>query len=233
MNFNRSQLGRRWCFRRSSRQGVVVGGPRLRSGQLHVIVRVGVRRAYRHLAMVQVPVFVRGRRQILAHHHALCLFPNHGRNRMRSSKELLQTIFPSRVALSTKEVAMVLFGRTDRSAMNTIRDLPQQGLLLPNLSKVRNRWLIPVAALGRALDDLQAEQLRPIIRPAAAPPGRWSWRAPPAARLAKGYREDKAGAGSVKAVRPRCAPQSASCEQPGIYGSIVRAPVAATASRAQ
>lgn len=104
---------------------------------------------------------------------------------MTTSKELLQSIFPGRVVLSPREVAMAMFGKSDRSATNSVRDLLQQGLLIPNLSMVRGRWLIPVAALGKALDDLHPERPVEMIRPGAGPRGRQSWRAPPPVRIGR------------------------------------------------
>ena len=105
--------------------------------------------------------------------------------RMTTSSELLQSIFPGRVTLSPREVALAMYGKADRGAANAVQDLLQHGLLIPNLPKVRGRWLIPVAALGQWLDELQSEPVRPkMLFPTVASPRRSSWRAPPAARSA-------------------------------------------------
>ena len=115
----------------------------------------------------------------------LFAFLKANRRLMTTSKELLQSIFPGRVVLSPQEVAMAMFGKSDRSATNSVRNLLQQGLLIPNLSMVRGRWLIPVAALGQALDDLHPEPLLEMIRPGAGPRGRQSRRAPPPVRIGR------------------------------------------------
>lgn len=89
-----------------------------------------------------------------------------------SNLDLLREIYPARITLTTREVALALYGRQDRSAVQAVREMLVQGRLVPFLTKPRGRWLIPVAALAMVLDDLQVVALRPLLALPMARTGR-------------------------------------------------------------
>jgi len=72
------------------------------------------------------------------------------------SVDLITAIYPGRAALNTREVARLLFGRQDRSAVQSVIRLLNAGTLIPDLRRLKGRWLIPIAALGAGLDKVPA-----------------------------------------------------------------------------
>lgn len=62
--------------------------------------------------------------------------------------------YPGLPHLNPKQVADVLWGRTDRSAVNSIRDRLMAGTLVPGLERHGGRWLIPTDDLIRIFDNL-------------------------------------------------------------------------------
>ena len=106
-------------------------------------------------------------------------------NEELTSVSILREAYPERVSLTVVEVAMALFGSTARSDVQKVRGMLLRGHLMPNLSRIGGRWLIPLVGLGRALDDLQQVPIgRPPVWvwPRASPPfpaeRRRRWRAP-------------------------------------------------------
>ncbi len=82
-----------------------------------------------------------------------------------NSLEILRSIYPDRVALSPEEVTSALYGRQDRAAVQAVRAMLLRGRLVPFLTKIGGRWIIPMAALAQALEDLQVVPLgRPHLR---------------------------------------------------------------------
>lgn len=79
-----------------------------------------------------------------------------------NSIEVIRLIHPGRAALKPREVAVLLYGRDDLSAVQSVTKLLNEGTFIPNLSKLKGRWVIPVAALGAALDNLRAAHNRPV-----------------------------------------------------------------------
>jgi hypothetical protein len=69
-----------------------------------------------------------------------------------SSVDVLREAFPGRVALSPSEIALVLYGSATRKRVERVRNELDAGVLVPGLTKTGARWLVPVVALGAALD---------------------------------------------------------------------------------
>lgn len=84
-----------------------------------------------------------------------------------TSVSILREAYPQRVSLTVVEVTWTLFGSSTHSDTQTVRKMLLRGQLVPNLAKVGGRWVIPIVALGRALDDLQQV---PIGKPPV-----WLW----------------------------------------------------------
>lgn len=102
-----------------------------------------------------------------------------------TSVRILQEAYPQRVSLTPVEVAWTLFGSTSRSDVQKVRGMLLRRHLMPNLSKIGGRWVIPLVGLGRVLDELQQVPIArpPVwIWPRAYPPmpaeRRRRWRAP-------------------------------------------------------
>lgn len=62
--------------------------------------------------------------------------------------------YPKLPHLNPKQVADVLWNRTDRSAVNSIRERLVAGTLIPGLPKQGGRWVVPTEDLIRIFDDL-------------------------------------------------------------------------------
>lgn len=91
---------------------------------------------------------------------------------IRSSTEVLQAAFPGRVALNPREIAQAIYGagKDTRKRIEQVNRALNEGRLVPGLRKSGPRWLVPIAALGKALDrqvaavpaeDVGAERRRP------------------------------------------------------------------------
>jgi hypothetical protein len=65
--------------------------------------------------------------------------------------------YPKLPHLNPKQVADVLWDRTDRSAMNSVRDRLMAGTLIPGLPKQGGRWLVPTEDLIRIFDNMVGE----------------------------------------------------------------------------
>lgn len=105
-----------------------------------------------------------------------------------SSVSILREAYPQRVSLTLAEVAWTLFGSNARSEILKVRRILLCRQLVPNLSKVGGRWLIPLVSLGRALDAL--EQV-----PVGKPPV-WDWPLPRLPTPAAGRRRWRAEIGA-------------------------------------
>lgn len=73
---------------------------------------------------------------------------------MSLTADVIRKRFPGRTELGPDEVAAVLHGRTDRSAVQRIREELERGILVPELRKRGGRWRVPVGYLVAALDGL-------------------------------------------------------------------------------
>lgn len=65
--------------------------------------------------------------------------------------------YPKLPHLNPKQVADVLWDRTDRSAVNSVRDRLVAGTLIPGLPKQDGRWVVPTEDLIRIFDGLVGE----------------------------------------------------------------------------
>ena len=114
---------------------------------------------------------------------------------MSLTADIIRERFPGRAELGPDEVAAVLHGRTDRSAVQRIREELERGLLVPGLRKRGGRWRVPVGPLVAALDGLADTPLSPkpaapagrhtVVIPAPVPPQQRRGRVPDAVRLAR------------------------------------------------
>jgi hypothetical protein len=112
---------------------------------------------------------------------------------MSLTADIIRERFPGRAELGPDEVAAVLHGRTDRSAVQRVREELDRGLLVPGLRKRGGRWRVPVGPLVAALDGLAetAPSASPapagrhtVVIPAPVPAQKRRGRVPDAVRLA-------------------------------------------------
>lgn len=66
---------------------------------------------------------------------------------------LLREMFPGKLMLTVEDVARVL-GRTGAGGYEQTREQLANGVIVPGLRKMGGQWLVPIAALANALDDL-------------------------------------------------------------------------------
>jgi hypothetical protein len=66
---------------------------------------------------------------------------------------LLREMFPGKLMLTVDDVARVL-GRTGAGGYEQTREQLANGVIVPGLRKIGGQWLVPIAALANALDDL-------------------------------------------------------------------------------
>lgn len=66
---------------------------------------------------------------------------------------LLREMFPGKLMLTVEDVARVL-GRTGAGGYEQTREQLSNGVIVPGLRKMGGQWLVPIAALADALDDL-------------------------------------------------------------------------------
>lgn len=66
---------------------------------------------------------------------------------------LLREMFPGKLMLTVEDVARVL-GRTGAGGYEQTREQLANGVVVPGLKKMGGKWLVPIAALANALDDL-------------------------------------------------------------------------------
>lgn len=66
---------------------------------------------------------------------------------------LLREMFPGKLMLTVEEVARVL-GRTGAGGYEQTREQLANGVIVPGLRKMGGQWLVPIAALANALDNL-------------------------------------------------------------------------------
>lgn len=113
---------------------------------------------------------------------------------MSLTADIIRARFPGRAELGPDEVAAVLHGRTDRSAVQRIREELERGLLVPGLRKRGGRWRVPVGPLVAALDGLAdtppSKPAAPagrhtVVIPTPAPSQKRRGRVPDAVRLAR------------------------------------------------
>lgn len=89
----------------------------------------------------------------------------------KSSTEVLQEAFPGRAALSPHEIAQALFGKekATKKRAESVRRALDEGRLVPGIRKSGPRWLVPIAALGAALDEQRPTQVTPSQDPVRMP----------------------------------------------------------------
>lgn len=89
---------------------------------------------------------------------------------MNDTLDILRAKFPGQLMLSPREVARALFGdeKATRKRIERVRTMLDEGTLCPNLQKGPNerRWLVPLAALARALEQRDARPALPVLPPA-------------------------------------------------------------------
>ena len=66
---------------------------------------------------------------------------------------LLREMFPGKLMLTVDDVARVL-GRTGAGGYEQTREQLANGVIVPGLKKMGGQWLVPIAALADALDNL-------------------------------------------------------------------------------
>lgn len=66
---------------------------------------------------------------------------------------LLREMFPGKLMLTVEDVARLL-GRTGAGGYEQTRGQLANGVIVPGLRKMGGQWLVPIAALANALDDL-------------------------------------------------------------------------------
>lgn len=66
---------------------------------------------------------------------------------------LLREMFPGKLMLTVEDVARVL-GRTGAGGYEQTRGQLANGVIVPGLRKIGGQWLVPIAALADALDNL-------------------------------------------------------------------------------
>ncbi|RDS85948.1 hypothetical protein [Dyella psychrodurans] len=95
-----------------------------------------------------------------------------------STLDILRERFPGRVALTPKEIAQAIHGdaAATKKRVESIREKLDAGTLIPGIRKGKGekRWLVPIDALARALDDRSRPDDRPVLPPALVPVGRRS-----------------------------------------------------------
>lgn len=77
---------------------------------------------------------------------------------------------------------MVISGRADRSAVNSVRERLVAGALIPGLLKSGGRWVVPIVDLAAVLDALIKPSRRTPMLPCRSgqslPIRKRPWRAP-------------------------------------------------------
>ncbi len=79
----------------------------------------------------------------------------------KSSVEVLQDAYPGRVALSPQEVARAIcgVGKDTKKRVESVRNALDNRSLIPGLRKNGSRWLIPIPALGAAMDEKRCREV--------------------------------------------------------------------------
>lgn len=91
----------------------------------------------------------------------------------KSSTDILQDAFPGRVAISPKEAARAIYGEgmDTKKRVERVRNELDAGTwpYFPGARKKGKRWMIPIAALGAAMDQdgFAQEQASPTFPPAS------------------------------------------------------------------
>lgn len=87
---------------------------------------------------------------------------------MNDTLDLLRAKFPGQVMLSPRDIARAIYGdeKATRKRIEGVRKMLNDGTLCPDLRKTpsEGRWLIPIAALARALEK------RYVVPVSSAPP---------------------------------------------------------------
>jgi hypothetical protein len=80
---------------------------------------------------------------------------------MNDTLDLFSIKFPGQVMLSPREIARAIYGdeKATKKRIEGVRKMLDNGTLCPDLRKAPNegRWLIPIAALARALEKRYAD----------------------------------------------------------------------------
>ncbi|MBN8921753.1 MAG: hypothetical protein J0I96_01545 [Rhodanobacter sp.] len=91
---------------------------------------------------------------------------------MNDTLDLLRAKFPGQVMLTPREIARAIYGdaKATRKRIEGVRKMLEDGTLCPDLRKApsEGRWLIPIAALARALEKRYVDTARntpPIAHP--------------------------------------------------------------------
>lgn len=73
----------------------------------------------------------------------------------KTSTQVLQDAFPDRVTLGPKEIAQAIYGagKDTKKRIEAVNRALNEGRLVPGLRKSGARWSVPIASLGRALDQ--------------------------------------------------------------------------------